>query len=67
MESTNETAPVQDAKPAPETKWYVIRVISGKEILALFRDEHEKKVLDPQTVKAIAALLDQKCRDVGVD
>ena len=43
-----------------------LRVISGKEILALFRDEHEKKVLDPQTVKAIAALLDQKCRDVGV-
>ena len=31
MEITNETAPIQDAKPAQETKWYVIRVISGKE------------------------------------
>jgi len=43
-----------------------LRVISGKEILTLFRDEHEKHILDSQTVKAIAALLDQKCRDVGV-
>ncbi len=31
MEPTNEIIPVQDAKPAKETKWYVIRVISGKE------------------------------------
>jgi len=31
MEITSEAAPVQDAKPAQETKWYVIRVISGKE------------------------------------
>ena len=44
-----------------------LRVISGKEILTLFRDEHSKSVLDLKTVKAISALLDQKCRDVGVD
>jgi transcription termination/antitermination protein NusG len=32
METINETATGgQDVKPAPETKWYVIRVISGKE------------------------------------
>jgi hypothetical protein len=43
-----------------------LRVISGKEIEALFRGEHEKKVLEPKTVNAIAALLDQKCRDVGL-
>jgi len=30
-EITGEVAAVQDAKPAPETKWYVIRVVSGKE------------------------------------
>src|SRR4051812_8138372 len=28
---TIETAPNQEAKPAQETKWYVIRVVSGKE------------------------------------
>ena len=26
-----ETKPVQESKPAQETKWYVIRVVSGKE------------------------------------
>lgn len=31
MDTINEAAIVQDAKPAQETKWYVIRVISGKE------------------------------------
>lgn len=27
----SETVLIPDAKPAPETKWYVIRVVSGKE------------------------------------
>lgn len=31
MDTINETAQNQETKPAPETKWYVIRVISGKE------------------------------------
>jgi transcription termination/antitermination protein NusG len=31
MESMSETVMTPDAKPAPETKWYVIRVVSGKE------------------------------------
>ena len=31
METMSETAVAQDTKPAQETKWYVIRVISGKE------------------------------------
>jgi len=32
MEQMSETAANQEtAKPAQETKWYVIRVISGKE------------------------------------
>jgi len=41
-----------------------LRVISGREIPNLFRDEDKKQRLEPQTVKAITALLDQKCRDV---
>lgn len=31
MEGMSETVMTPDAKPAPETKWYVIRVVSGKE------------------------------------
>jgi transcriptional antiterminator NusG len=31
METINEASANQDTKPAPETKWYVIRVVSGKE------------------------------------
>ncbi len=31
METMSETAATPEAKPAKETKWYVIRVISGKE------------------------------------
>lgn len=31
MEPINEVAANQDTKPAQETKWYVIRVVSGKE------------------------------------
>jgi len=31
MDTTNEAAVAPEAKPAPDTKWYVIRVISGKE------------------------------------
>jgi len=31
MEVMSETVMTPDAKPAPETKWYVIRVVSGKE------------------------------------
>lgn len=31
METTTATAPDQNSKPAQETKWYVIRVVSGKE------------------------------------
>ena len=31
MEITNETAITPETKPAPDTKWYVIRVVSGKE------------------------------------
>lgn len=31
MEAMSETVMTPDAKPAPETKWYVIRVVSGKE------------------------------------
>lgn len=31
MEVMSETVLIPDAKPAPETKWYVIRVVSGKE------------------------------------
>ena len=27
----SETVIIPEAKPSPETKWYVIRVISGKE------------------------------------
>jgi len=41
-----------------------LRVISGREIASLFRDEDKKQRLEPQTVKSITALLDQKCRDV---
>lgn len=31
MTEINETVPSQDAKPAQDTKWYVLRVVSGKE------------------------------------
>jgi transcription termination/antitermination protein NusG len=31
METMSETEVIQETKPAQETKWYVIRVISGKE------------------------------------
>ncbi len=31
METVNETAANAETKPAQETKWYVLRVISGKE------------------------------------
>jgi transcription termination/antitermination protein NusG len=31
MEPINDIAASQDTKPAQETKWYVIRVVSGKE------------------------------------
>lgn len=31
MEVMSEIVTTPDAKPAPETKWYVIRVVSGKE------------------------------------
>ena len=31
METMSETEIIQETKPAQETKWYVIRVISGKE------------------------------------
>jgi hypothetical protein len=41
-----------------------LHVISGREIANLFRDEHKKPRIDPQIVNAIAALLEQKCRDV---
>jgi hypothetical protein len=41
-----------------------LRVVSGREIANIFRDEDKKQRLEPQTVKSITALLDQKCRDV---
>jgi hypothetical protein len=41
-----------------------LRVISGREVANLFRDEDKKQRLDPQTAQRVAALLDQKCRDV---
>jgi len=31
MDTINDTTIVADTKPAPDTKWYVIRVVSGKE------------------------------------
>ncbi len=69
--SLGQQIPVQPVLALPG--WLVkrraggdLRVISGKEILNLFRDEHHKSVLDSKTVHAIAALLDQKCRDVGI-
>jgi hypothetical protein len=41
-----------------------LRVISGREIAALFRGEHKRPALTPESARAVAALLDQKCRDV---
>jgi len=41
-----------------------LNVISGREIKALFRGEHKKPALSTQLSQAVAALLDQKCRDV---
>ncbi len=52
--------------------WFVERkvhddlsVISGREIKGLFHNEHLKTVLDEKSARAVSALLDQKCRDVG--
>jgi len=54
--------------------WYVKRiapsdlcVVSGREICSVFRNEHTKNVVDRKTLYAISALLDQKCRDVGIN
>lgn len=41
-----------------------LRVISGREVTTLFRDEDKKQRLNPQTTHHITALLDLKCRDV---
>ncbi len=54
--------------------WFVKRtgksdlyVVSGRELGQLFDGLNKRPVMDPVTVKAICALLDQKCRDVGKD
>lgn len=52
--------------------WFVKRtgksdlhVVSGRELGQLFDGLNKRPVMDPVTVNAICALLDQKCRDVG--
>lgn len=54
--------------------WFVKRtgksdlhVVSGRELGQLFDGLNKRPVMDPVTVRAICALLDQKCRDVGKD
>lgn len=54
--------------------WYVhrkgqsdLRVVNSDEIPGLFRGENIKPRLDPATVQAIKALLEARCRDVGLD
>lgn len=42
-----------------------LRVVSGREVCQLFRGMNGKPVVESSTVKAVIALLDQKCRDVG--
>ncbi len=41
-----------------------LRVVSGREVCQLFRGMNGKPVVESSTVKAVIALLDQKCRDV---
>ncbi|MBU3666830.1 MAG: NERD domain-containing protein [Chthoniobacterales bacterium] len=55
------------------TGWYVRRtgksglaVINDSEIPTFFRDEHKSARFKPETVASIRALLDERCRDVGV-
>lgn len=54
--------------------WFVKRtgksdlhVVSGRELSQVFAGLNKRPVMDPVTVRAICALLDQKCRDVGKD
>lgn len=54
--------------------WFVKRtgksdlhVVSGRELGQIFDGLNKRPVMDPVTVRAICALLDQKCRDVGKD
>lgn len=44
-----------------------LQVVSGRELGQLFDGLNKRPVMDPVTVKAICALLDQKCRNVGKD
>ncbi|MBE2180469.1 MAG: NERD domain-containing protein [Chthoniobacterales bacterium] len=41
-----------------------LRVVSGSEVTKAFSGEESNQRIEPQTVQAIKALLDQKCRDV---
>ncbi len=42
-----------------------VRVINEGEIPTLFRDEHKAACMRTETVVAVRALLDERCRDVG--
>jgi hypothetical protein len=42
-----------------------LRVVSGREICQLFRRNSPAAVLDANMIGAVAALLDEKCRNVG--
>jgi hypothetical protein len=44
-----------------------LQVVSGRELGQIFDGLNKRPVMDPVTVRAICALLDQKCRDVGKD
>jgi hypothetical protein len=44
-----------------------LRVVGGGELHGVFRGENERPQFDEATVRAIAALLDERCRDVVLD